>query len=306
MPAPPLDLQSSYAAARSLARREARHFYFAFCWLTPQRRDAMCVIYCFLRKLDDLADTPNANDLARADRFAPCRELLDYAYGAGGNVNNINNSNLNKNCDPIAPAFRDAVQQFTIPRENFAEAIAGAEMDLEQLTYKTYPELRVYCHRAASVVGRMCVQVFGFGDSLKQTKEKALVLADELGVAFQLTNILRDLREDAERGRVYLPAEDLERFEVSTNDLTAPIASERLRRLLAFEGERARELYERAAPLSSMIDRRSRRALAGMRAMYRALLTKMERADYDVLGTSVRLSAFEKMRVAARVLLLGR
>jgi phytoene synthase len=299
---PPLDLRSSFAAARSVARREARHFYFAFCWLTPERRDAMCAIYCYLRKLDDLADTPAPADLGRADRFAPCRELLDFAYGTGAAESTV--------ADPIAPAFREAVTRFHIPRANFEEAIAGAEMDLRNVHYKTWRELQLYCHRAASVVGRMCVLVFGFSDSPRAGADpgrvaRALALADELGVAFQLTNILRDLREDAERGRVYLPAEDLERFGVARGDLVAARASEPVRRLLAFEAERARELYESAAPLSRLIDRRSRRALIGMRAMYRELLAKIEKVDYDVLGRRVRLSALEKAKVAARVLLLG-
>jgi 15-cis-phytoene synthase len=284
-PLSPFDLGSSYAAARAIARREARHFYFAFRWLTPMRRDALCAIYAFLRALDDLADAPDAAARARADRFAPCRAILAAAYGPSVST------------DPIAPALADAVSRFDIPREYFEEALRGAEMDLERRRYGTFAELRVYCQRAASVVGRMCLQVFGHRGG------RALALADELGVAFQLTNILRDLREDAERGRVYLPAEDLQRFGVEEGELLAPRASERLRRLLAFEAERAREHFDRAAGLPSLVDRSSRRALLGMRAMYRALLAKIERADYDVLGRPVRLAAHEKILVAARAYL---
>lgn len=284
---PPLDVASSYAFVRSLARREARHFYFAFQWLTPERRDGMCAVYAFLRTLDDLADTPDEAALARADRFAPCRELLNFAYGDA--------SGATAACpSPLAPAFADAVRRFRIPRENFDEAIAGAEMDLEARRYHTFGDLRVYCYRAASVVGRICIHVFG------HRGDRALALADELGVAFQLTNILRDLREDAQRGRIYLPSEDLERFGVEESDLLAPRPTERLRRLLAFEAERARELYESSAPLDSMVDHTSRRSLAGMRAMYRAILAKIERLDYDVLSRPVRLSMREKILIAAR------
>jgi len=276
------DLAPSYAAAREIARREARHFYFAFRWLPPSRRDALCAIYAFLRRLDDLADMPGAEATTSTDRFAPCRATLDAAYGGAPSD------------DPIAPALGDAVARFGVPREHFEEAIRGAEMDLDRRRYGTFADLRVYCHRAASVVGRMCVQVFGHKGA------RALALADELGVAFQLTNILRDLREDALRGRVYIPQEDLARFGVEERELLAPSASERLRRLLAFEVARAREHFERAAPLVELVDRRSRRALAGMRAMYRALLEKIERRGYDVLAARVRLGAHEKLLVAAR------
>lgn len=287
------DVATSYAAARATARREARHFYFAFRWLTPDRRDAMCAIYCFLRRLDDLADEPTEEDCARTDRFEPCRRWLAAAYtGAPG-----------LDCDPAAPAFADAVRRFGIPRENFEEAIRGAEMDLHVSRYATFSELRVYCQRAASVVGRMCVHVFGFGVPLDKGGARALELADELGVAFQLTNILRDLNEDAGRGRVYIPAEDLTRFGVPEVELVAAPATERVRRLLAFEAERARGYFERSAPLTELVDRRSRRALLGMRAMYRAILDKIERVDFDVVSAPVRLSGLEKAAVAARALL---
>lgn len=293
-PSGPMEIAASHAAVRSLARRQARHFYFAFRWLTPARRDAMCAVYCFLRLLDDLADEPDAEAQARADRFAPCREILNYAYGGPELCTH-----------PIAPAFADAVSKFQLPRADFEEAIAGAEMDLKHEPFRTYADLKIYCFRAASVVGRMCIQIFGRLDSREPSRGRAMELADELGVAFQLTNILRDLREDALRGRVYLPEEDLQRFGVAHSDLLAPRAGEKLRRLLAFEAERARELYDRAAPLEHLVERRSRRALAGMRAMYRAILSKIERMDYDVLAAPVKLTTGEKLRIAARVLLVG-
>ena len=193
----------------------------------------MCAIYCFLRRLDDLADEPAEEDRLRADRFAPCRAILGFAFDADGCGSR----------DPIAPAFADTVRRFGLPREDFEEAIRGAEMDLEKKRYGTFQELRLYCHRAASVVGRMCLHIFGHSGS------RALALADELGVAFQLTNILRDLREDAARGRLYIPAEDLARFGVEERELLETPVTERVRRLLAFESERAREALreERAA-----------------------------------------------------------
>lgn len=291
---PPFDVASSYAAARAAARREARHFYFAFRWLTPQRRDAMCALYCFLRRLDDLADDPGDEDRARADRFEPCRRLVAFAY-----------EGRPATPDPIAPAFADAVRQFAIPREDFEEAMRGAEMDLDRRRYSTFGELRLYCHRAASVVGRMCIHVFGLESLWEQTGARAIGLADELGVAFQLTNILRDVREDAERGRLYLPEEDLRRFGVEEGELAVAPPSDRTKQLLAFEAERARELFERAAPLVELVDARSRRTLLGMRAMYRAILREIERRDYDVVSAPVRLTTFAKVRVALRAYVLG-
>src|SRR5262245_4465949 len=181
----------------------------------------MCAIYAFLRALDDLADSPDDAARARADRFAPCRAILESAYDGAPCA------------DPIATAFADAARRFAIPREHFDEAIRGAEMDLERHRYGTFAELRLYCHRAAALVGSTVVQACG------HEGYGALAPPGERGVAFPLTTLRRDLREDARRGRVYLPAEDLARFGVDERDFLEPRASERLRRLLAFEAERA-------------------------------------------------------------------
>jgi len=251
------ELESSYRYCRQLARERARNFYYGF-WLLPrERRDAFCAVYSFMRYCDDVADG-DASFAEKARGLSDWREALERALHGDYNGNEI------------LPAFHDAVRRYRIPKEYFRELIAGAEMDLSVRSYRTFEDLYQYCYRVASVVGLCSLHIFGF------QREEAKRLAEELGVAFQLTNILRDLRQDAAAGRVYLPLEDLERFCYSPDELTAGVYNRAFLELMRFEIGRARGYYEQAFPLLEMVEPESRPALWTLISIYRGILGVIE------------------------------
>lgn len=250
-------LEHSYRYCRKVARARARNFYYGF-WLLPKpRRDAFCAVYAFMRHCDDVAD----GDFSPAEKAARLRqrhEALDRALAGdtGGDLG--------------LPALRDAVQRYQIPPEYLHELIAGTEMDLSHRTYETFEELRQYCYRVASVVGLCSLHMFGFRDP------QAKPLAERCGIAFQLTNILRDLREDAAAGRIYLPLEDLRRFGYSPQELSRGIRNQAFRDLMRFEIARARDYYRQAEPLIEMVESESRPALWALISIYRSVLRAVE------------------------------
>jgi phytoene synthase len=199
--------------------------------------------------------------------------------------------------EPLLPALIDTVRSCRIPVDYLHAAIDGVEMDLDQRCYGTFAELEQYCYRVGSAVGLACIHIWGFRSAA------ALAPARQCGIAFQLTNILRDLKEDADRGRVYLPTEDLRRFEYSVDDLRRGVRDERLRALLWFEIERAENFYRQAAELDRWLQPDARRIFAAMMATYRALLTEIKRLDLDVLLARARLSPWRKLHIAASSLL---
>jgi phytoene synthase len=193
------------------------------------------------------------------------------------------------------PAFHHTVQKYKIPAVYFEDLMSGAEMDLEIRSYNTFDDLSRYCYCVAGTVGLCCVHVFGFSDS------KALALAPKLGIAFQLTNILRDVAEDFSMGRVYLPREDLERYECTETDLSRPIASPPFVRLMSFEADRAWRFYEEGVPLLHLISRDSRAALWTLIRIYSGILAKIESIHYDVLAKPhPGLSSLEKAWIMLR------
>ena len=191
--------------------------------------------------------------------------------------------------NPIWPAFADAVERYRIPRRYFHEMIDGILSDLEPRSVNNFDELYRYCYRVASVVGMTVIHIFGF------RSPKALMLAEKCGIAFQLTNILRDVREDAVMGRVYLPHEDLERFGVTPEQLRSGVEDDSFRALMRFEAGRARAYYDESAPLMDLIEPKSRRSLWALRAIYLRLLAKIERSGYAVLKT--RISVAKPMKI---------
>jgi phytoene synthase len=234
-----------------------------------------------MRYCDDLSDEPGATKSAM-ERW---RAALDDAL-AGHPDNN-----------PAWLAFLDAVERYQIPREYFYEMIEGVASDLEPRTIRTFDELYQYCYRVASVVGLTTIHVFGF------TSPEALPLAEKCGIAFQLTNILRDVREDAEMGRIYLPAEDLDRFGVSADDLKQGRRTEQFGRLMEFEAERARRYYRESAPLLKLIQPKTRRSLWALIAIYSRLLERVTESRYDVLTRRISLSGMEKTWIVLRAAL---
>lgn len=274
-------VEQSYAYCRDVARRRAKNFYYSFVLLSSEQRKAMCAIYAFMRYCDDLSDEPGATRAA-IDRW---RTELDDALAGRFSGH------------PVWPAFHHTVRRFNIPPEYFHEMIEGVASDLEPRRIATFDELYHYCYQVASVVGLTIVHIFGFDTP------KVLPLAEKCGVAFQLTNILRDIREDADRGRIYLPAEDLSNFGVAADDLRAGRRTEPFVRLMRFEAGRARGYYTEAMPLLDLIHRRSRPSLWALITIYSRLLDRIERANYDVFSRRVRLSAVEKSWIVLRALM---
>ncbi len=270
----------SYAYCRGVARSRARNFYYSFVLLSKPRRDAMCAVYAFMRYCDDLSDEPGATRSAIEGWRADLDEALAGRFSG----------------HPVWPAFHDAVRRFGIPREYFHEMIEGVASDLEPRRFETFEQLYRYCYQVASVVGLTAVRIFGF------ESEAALPLAEKCGIAFQLTNILRDIREDLERDRLYLPAEDLRRYGVTEADLRAGNRNAAFLQLMRFEAARARSYYDESRPLLDLVHPKSRSSLWALVTIYSRLLERIERKGFDVFSERVRLSALEKSCIVARAL----
>ena len=271
-------LDESYAWCRRIARSRAKNFYYSFVLLSPEQKNAMCAVYAFMRYCDDLSDEPGATE-APIDRW---RDALAQALQGRFNAH------------PLWPAFHDAVRRFSIPPGYFFEMIDGVRSDLNARRMETFEELYRYCYQVASVVGMTTIHIFGFDSP------EALPLAEKCGIAFQLTNILRDVREDAERGRIYLPSEDLERFQVPREALRDGNKSEAFVRLMQFEAARARAYYDESRPLISLVHARSRSSLWALIEIYSQLLKRIVETNYDVLARRVSVPKWEKMWIVLR------
>jgi len=272
-------IEESYRWCRKLARAQAKNFYYSFLLLDGPRRDVMCAIYSFNRIADDLSDGPGPKS---REAFAEFRRNLDAALDGKAPEH------------PLWPAFADAVERHRIPREYFHHMIDGVESDIDFQPLETFEDLYQYCYRVASVVGLTIIHVLGFDDA------RALPLAEKCGVAFQLTNILRDVKEDAERGRIYLPQQELRQHEVEPGHLLAVRVAEPLRVLLRNEGARARQYYTEAMPLIGMVHPQGRGMLRALIATYSRLLQRIEARDYEVLRERVALHKAEKLWILAR------
>jgi phytoene synthase len=277
------NLRESYAHCRQIARQSASSFYYSFMLLPKRKRMAMCALYAFLRRTDDLGDS-NAPAGERRNGLASWRIALASSLDG-------------QHSDPLLPALADTVRAFQIPPEYLNDVIDGVEMDLEPVPYQTFEQLERYCQRVASAVGLACIRIWG------TRTDRAEEPARRCGLAFQLTNILRDLREDALRDRVYLPQQDLDRFGYSAAELRQGVYDDRFRRLMRFEIDRTERLYDEARALEPWLDADGRRIFGSMVAVYRALLDEIKRMDGDVLSNRVRLSRWRKMRIASRYLL---
>jgi phytoene synthase len=269
------ELARSYAYCDRLARREAGNFYNGFRVLPRPQRLATCALYAFLRIADDLSDEPGEVGQKRA-LLASWREGLDRAL-CGAYAHRVH------------PALHHAVRTYRIPREYLDAALDGVEMDLGPVSFATFSDLRLYCYRVASAVGLSCLHVWGF------TQERAKGYAEDAGLAFQLTNILRDLGEDAARGRVYLPQDELERFGYDAERLRLGRRDEAFRALMRYQVERARGYYDTAWTLVPLLKPAGRAVFLVMARTYRGLLDQIERRDYDVFSGRVRVSSWRKL-----------
>jgi len=267
---------------RGIARRAAKNFYFSFLVLPKEKRNAICAVYAFMRHADDITDDTLIPCEERRQRLAQWLESARQVFA--GNISD----------DPVLYALADAQHRFTIPIDLFEQLVAGTSMDLEPESYsrfQTFDELYRYCYYVASVVGLVCIRIFGYRD------KKAEGLAEKLGIAFQLTNVIRDVKEDVSLGRVYIPQQDLARFGIDNDSLQVPARS---RELLGFEAQRARDFYAAATELLPLIDVDSRPALWALVTIYRSLLEKIAERGYDVFSRRVSLSLSEKLAILAK------
>jgi phytoene synthase len=280
-----LDVETAYRACEHITRTEARNFNYGIKLLPEPKRRAMSALYALARRIDDIGD----GDLAPAEKLAGLAQVRKDVASLGDLVDGS---------DAVMVAVADTCRRYPIPIAALDELIDGCEMDVQGTNYETFEDLVGYCRRVAGTVGRLSLGVYGCRDVARATP-----LADDLGVALQITNILRDIVEDRrEMGRVYLPAADRERFGVPA-DLNGP--PDHLVALIAFEATRAEEWYERGLRLLPMLDWRSRACTAAMAGIYRRLLLAIQRDPAAVLQRRLSLPAWQKAGVAARALTVG-
>ena len=274
------DLADAYEECRLITRREAKNFYYAFITLPPQKRKAIYAAYAFCRICDDAVDEDQAGD-TKLETLSKVRLNLARSYEGHSD-------------GPVYTALADAASTYDIPEEYFQQVISGVEMDLTQTRYQSFEELRTYCYGVACAVGLICVQVFGYSNS------KAKDYAIDLGLAMQLTNIMRDIKEDLDRGRVYLPMDEMDRFGYSVADLEAGEMNGPFLSLMAFQFQRARDHFDSGFKLLPLLSPRSRGCPAVLGQIYRHLLDRIEARGFNVFDGRVSLSKREKYLVTAR------
>jgi phytoene synthase len=286
----------AYSVCKGITRTSAKNFYYAFLVLPRRKRQALCAVYAFMRRCDDIADDPT---LALSDRRQKLDTWLDALHRA---------QQGEPTDDAILLALTDAQRRFAIPAGLLDELAHGTAMDVEQeensaqttsapgltIQYRTFQDLRLYCYRVASVVGLVCIHIFEYRDPAAEP------LAERCGLAFQLTNIIRDVKEDASLGRVYLPEEDLAKFQISGSELLTTPDPARFRPVLALEADRAREFYSSGDALIPYVAEDSQPALWVLLTIYRSLLEKIAEKQYDVFTAKISLSTSEKLRILAK------
>ena len=306
----PLQLRTAYGVCRHITRSAAKNFYYGFLVLPANKRNALSAVYAFMRHADDISDDPT---LPVVERRRKLEEFLDgyHRVAAGAQTD-----------DPVFMALRDSQDRYNIPLELLDKLVYGTSMDLVDpggphlpdvgkcgispaadnssdaatpalptVAYETFADLYDYCYHVASVVGLVCIRIFGYRDPAAEP------LAEHVGIAFQLTNILRDVREDASLGRIYIPREDLDRFGITADELASGTDREKLRPLLEMHAQRAREFYNSADELIPLIDEVSQPALWVLVRIYRGILDKIVARNYDVFSERVRLTTYEKLKI---------
>jgi phytoene synthase len=283
MTMPAVEVELAYRACEEITRREAANFYYGIRLLPRAKREAMSAVYAFARRVDDVGDGDDEPEAKLAALAAERTNLAALAEGAAGRWNG-------SPPDPVTVALADARKRFDLPLEALELLIEGVELDVKDTSYETFDELVVYCRDVAGSIGRLCLAIFTGGNGNGHA-----ALADDLGVAMQLTNILRDVREDYERGRVYLPVEDLRRF-------GCPAPPEMSAELIRFEALRAREWFDRGLELVDVLDGRSASCVLAMTGIYRRILERIARQPDEILQRRISLPAWEKAWLAARSL----
>ncbi|MGZ4201827.1 MAG: presqualene diphosphate synthase HpnD [Thermoleophilaceae bacterium] len=276
------DLAVAYRHCERVTRQRAGNFFYGIRLLPPAKRRAMCAVYAFAREVDDVGD----GDLPSASKLTALEGIHSRLVSTNGALR-----------QPMNVALDDAIRRFDLPVDALEDLIAGVRMDVNPASYESFDELVVYCRRVAGSIGRLCLAIFGASDT-----RRASVLADDLGVAMQLTNILRDVREDHANGRVYLPREDLVRFGCEAFPDGSP---DGVSSLIAFEAARGRDWFERGLELVPLLDTRSASCVLAMTGIYRRVLERIDESPELVMRERVSLPGWEKAWVAARSLVVA-
>jgi len=267
--------------AKDIAKTSRSSFYYAFNLLPEEKRDAMNTVYAFCRKTDDIIDEGNEPDEIKFEKLHKWRIELEKAFNGHSDYTLLNK-------------LGRTINKFNIPYEPFFELLKGMEMDLQNKRYLTFDDLRLYCYRVASTVGLMCIEIFGYKH--KSAKEFAV----NLGIALQLTNILRDIKKDSLKGRIYLPQEDLKKFSYSEEDIFKQNYDERFIGLMKYEVERAEKFFENATENLNLDDKKAMFAARAMQHIYKRLLEKIIEAEYNIYQKNIRVSSFEKVGISLR------
>lgn len=260
------------------AARSGSSFYYSFLFLPPEQRRAITALYAFCREVDDVVDETSDTDVARS-KLNWWRQEIEHLFNGQAQ-------------HPVTQALQEPIRRFNLPQEHFAEIIDGMEMDLDYDAYPSFKELSLYCHRVASIVGLMSVEIFGYQD------RATLKYAHHLGMAFQLTNILRDVHEDLLRGRLYIPLDELEQFGISTDDLLNNTNADKLKQLFSFQAQRAEDYYQKAFTALPDGDRYQQRSGIIMAEIYLETLHQIKNDDYQILQRRIKLTPLRKLWLA--------
>jgi phytoene synthase len=293
MNAPAIEIERAYSTCDEITRRAAANFYYGIRLLPRPKRQAMSAVYAFARRVDDIGDGNLDTDTALSALAAERDRLKDLAEEAGDGWNDIRLPEIGEP-DPVILALAHARRHYDLPLEALELLIDGVELDVRGARYETFEDLVAYCRAVAGSIGRLCLAIFTEGQSGGASR-----LADDLGVAMQLTNILRDIREDQARGRVYLPAEDLRRFECAASGTPSP-------EMIRFEAERAQQWFDHGLQLVEQLEPRSASCVLAMTGIYRSILERIVRDPSEVMRGRISLRPWEKTWVAARSLVGAR
>ena len=268
--------------AKEIAKKSNSSFYYAFNLLPAQQRDAMNTVYAFCRQTDDIVDEGTTPDHIKYDKLRKWRIELEKSLSG-------------KSEYPLVNKLSKTIQHFNIPLEPFFDLIKGMEMDLQKKRYLTFNDLQSYCYNVASTVGLMCIEIFGY------RHPSAKDFAINLGIALQLTNILRDVKKDAEKGRIYIPKEDLDKFDYNETDVFNNTYNENFQRMMQYQVERAREYFNAATACLNREDKKTMFAARAMQHIYSRMLNKIVDADYNVYQSNIKISKFKKVGISLGV-----
>lgn len=273
-----MNLQDAQTYCQDITKKSGSSFYHAFKFLDEPQRIAMNALYAFCREVDDVVDEINDEKIARKELDKWRQRVDELKQGTTSHL--------------VTIALAHAMQTYDLQTTHMHELIDGMEMDLDNTHYNTFADLQLYCYRAASVVGLMSAEIFGY------TNAQTTKYAHDLGLAFQLTNVVRDVAEDSQRGRIYIPQEDLEKFKVDPAHLALKTTTPEAKELFAFQINRAKNYYQQAESKLPEVDRYAQRAGLIMSAVYQRILQEIERKDYAILESKISVSKFRKAWVA--------